>query len=231
MSGIDISVQNIYIDESGSPPKDKHFIIAVLLIKDIHSLKTIKNAIEDLQQTTKTQDIKGSQLSIEQKKHFIKKIHKASYEVWVPFDERIKIDFANNIDKNSLVRLSLHYIKALLDNVIVSHHGLTNVIFDEHTLFYKSMTQPTDKNLADMSEQNKDRHEYIKMRRWYILTKCLPQNVPAPRMVEGKSLYVKGLMAADIFANGVYRKRQKNDEEFYNLFKERVRIIIERLRV
>lgn len=221
-------MQIIYVDESQPSGSINYFIIALLVIKDIQSLRVIKYAIADLRKGKK-KAIKGAQLVLKDKIEFVEKIKKADYEVYGLVFENCFQKTDGNFKSNVIgLLLNKNDSDAILSQLINEHEGKTYVVFDQHASFYKFLTDYYEGKFDYIQNSYKrSRHElmdnYIKCRengQGMIL------QIKKPRIVERKDgNLIEGIVAVDIFANAIKKKYADDKDAIFNLFSCKIKSI------
>lgn len=218
-------MQIIYVDESQASGSINYFIIALLVVKDVQSLRIIKYVITDLQRG-KRKEIKGTGLKQKNRKKFIEKIKEANYGIYGLVLENCFQDTDGNFKLNAIRLLLKVDSQAILPQLISEYYGKTCVVFDHHTIFYKFITDYNEGKFNHIQKPEK-RAEYELMD-WYIDIHENRQG-NASRMKESKIVerkkghLIDGIMAVDIFANGIKRKYVDGCDDIFNLFSNKIK--------
>ena len=203
------------MDESGDLGFDlvnkrssKYFTICILLIKDSESKRKISKNIERTlrkkinpknKRNRIVQELKGTSTKIEIKKYFFKKIKDLEFYIYSITLNKIRVYDYLVKDKS---RIYNWIVRLLLDNVDFSE--VKNRIY---MIIDKSKSRP----------QIVEFNEYIYRQ---LMTKVDPK---IPLEIKHKnSCSDNGLSAVDLFSWGIFRKYERKDLEWYNIFKEKV---------
>jgi len=203
------------LDESGDLGFDlvnkrssKYFTICILLIKDSESKRKISKNIERTlrkkinpknKRNRIVQELKGTSTKIEIKKYFFKKIKDLEFYIYSITLNKIRVYDYLVKDKS---RIYNWIVRLLLDNV-----DFTEVKNRIYMIIDKSKSRP----------QIVEFNEYIYRQ---LMTKVDPK---IPLEIKHKnSCSDNGLSAVDLFSWGIFRKYERKDLEWYNIFKEKV---------
>jgi hypothetical protein len=205
----------IYLDESGDLGfdfKDKHpsvyFVITILISNDYHIFKssvrrTLKNKVNHKNKKRIVNELKGADTTFEIKKYFYQLI--GSNENW--FLHTIIIDKQHLIKTGQLIAKKEKLYNILSSTVLEEIDVLNN--FDLVHLY------------IDMSKTTRE----IKVFDDYIKSN-LEKIMPAKSKLNIEHLDSEknaGLQAVDMFCYGIARKYEYGDDNWYNLFKDRIK--------
>lgn len=206
----------IYLDESGdlgfdfSLKNTSHYLIMTCLVcstvKSIYAVKKAVNITLKNKLSSRISEVKGSNTSFAVKNYFYKQITKnldweilsiaADKQAWLRYN---KNRFLSSSDKNlfydDIAKRLLSQIKLLTNS---SH---IQIIVD------KSKTQASEKEFN---------HSISGMIRTCI------SNSTLLKIHHRHSFLDFGLQATDMFGWGIYRKYQRNDLEWYDVFRDRI---------
>jgi len=205
---------HIYLDESGdlgfefddrSP--SSHFIITLLVCESLESAKVIKKSVEKTIKNkihTKKRnhyELKGTRSHLGIKAYFFKNATKSN--AW-------KI-YSIVLDKKKLLRK----LTAPIDK-----HRIYNVLAN-HLLKEVDFSSASTINLfVDQSKNRDGINEFDDMLRVTMDT-ILPLNVPfSIRHIQSHESH--GIQAVDLFCWGFYRKYAYCDEEWYEIFQDKI---------
>ena len=201
----------LYLDESGdlgfdffSKKPSKSFTIAILAIRGVNNnrvlLKSVRKTIRRKLCKKSLQELKGSHSTIEVKRYFYNLVSS------VPFDI-----YALTLNKKRVYN-ELTQKKDRVYNFI-ARNVLDKIPFD-NTLKRIEFIIDKSKNRREIGEFN----EYIVRQLKGRLDPKIPLNISHHTSIENL-----GLQAIDLFSWGIYRRYERADNEWYNLFKARVR--------
>ena len=205
----------LYLDESGDLGFDlvnkrssKYFTICILLLKNTESKRKItKNVERTLRKKINpknkrnriVQELKGTSTKIEIKKYFFNKIKDLEFYIYSITLNKIRVYDYLVRDKS---RIYNWIVRLLLDSVDFTE--VQNRIF---LIIDKSKSRP----------QIVEFNQYIYRQ---LMTKVDPKIPLEIKHKDSCSDY--GLSAVDLFSWGIFRKYERKDLEWYNLFKEKV---------
>jgi len=203
------------LDESGDLGFDlvnkrssKYFTICILLIKDSESKRKISKNIERTlrkkinpknKRNRIVQELKGTSTKIEIKKYFFKKIKDLEFYIYSITLNKIRVYDYLVKDKS---RIYNWIVRLLLDNV-----DFTEVKNRIYMIIDKSKSRP----------QILEFNEYIYRQ---LMTK-VDSKIPL-EIKHKNSCSDNGLSAVDLFSWGIFRKYERKDLEWYNIFKEKI---------
>ena len=206
----------LYLDESGdlgfdlvNKKSSKFFTVCILLVKENESKRKITKSVErtlhkKLNPKNKrnriVQELKGTSTTIEVKKYFFKKIKDLDFHIYSITLNKIRV--YDYLVKNRS-RVYNWIVRLLLDNVDFSEvKDRIYLIIDK------------SKNKPQIVEFN----EYIYRQ---LMAKIDPK---IPLEIKHKnSCSDYGLNAVDLFSWGIFRKHERKDWEWYNIFKEKIK--------
>lgn len=203
----------LYLDESGDLGFDfvtkkpsKFFTVSVLAIKGQDTNRAIINAIKH---TAKRKlhkkklllggELKGSKISQDVKKYFYKQIAQLDFKIYSLTLNKKRV----NQHLVSVKERLYNYIARLVLDQIDFNSVHQRVIF----ILDKSKSKP------EIADFNKYIFDQIKGR----LNPQIPLDI-----VHKLSHEMPGLQAVDLFAWGIFRKYEKRDMEWFDIFKEKV---------
>ena len=200
----------LYLDESGDLGFDfftkkpsKYFTITVMLVKGVDDrkqiAKAVKRTIKNKLKKTTSFELKGTKQSINIKKYFYRHVESVDFELYaLTLNKRRVYDY-------------LHQRKDRVYNFIA--RNVLDVIPFSNASVRVSF-------IIDKSKSKKEIKEFNN----YII-----------RQLEGKidpfiPIYIDHhlshedlpLQAVDLFSWGIFRKYERNDTEWYEIFKEKV---------
>jgi len=206
----------LYLDESGDlgfdsskPGRSNYFTICILAIRTPTRHKAILNAAKKtfrrkVNHKTKgkgvVQELKGSKTSIGVKTFFFNQIAGVHFGVYALTLEKSKLYEKLQKEKD---RTYNYLSRLLLDELPFEAADTTVDLFID-----KSKSQKEISNF----------NSYI--------SRQLKQRLPAQvllRISHGDSCSLLGLQAADLFSHGIFRKYERNDLEWFDVFKGKVR--------
>ena len=190
----------IFIDESGDlgDKGSKYFVLAAILVEDKKVLeKLIRNARRNYKKDIgKSNEIKGSRTPAKVKKHIIKKLNQKDYKVFIViFDKnyKYKMDYGN--DNNKLYDIISSYLANLI-NINDNTH-----IFIDKTKNKKSKMEEFNNLFKNNLKNLNDDYIFIE---------------------HADSKKIKGIQIADLISWSVYQYIENNDDEYFNLIKNKV---------
>jgi len=146
------------------------------------------------------QELKGTSTTIEVKKYFYKKIIDLDFHIYSITLNKIRV--YDNLVKNKS-RVYNWIVRLLLDNV-----DFSEVKDRIYLIIDKSKSKP----------QIVEFNEYIYRQ---LMAKIDPK-IPL-EMKHKSSCSDYGLNAVDLFSWGIFRKYERKDREWYNIFKEKIK--------
>lgn len=206
----------VYIDESWDlwfdfydKKPSEFFTISLIIIKDLNSNRWIKKEIEvtlkrkiNTKQKNKriANEIKWSKTEIWIKKYLFNRIKKYNFDIYsITFNKK-------NVSwelRNNKARLYNYFVRLLVDQI-------------DFSWLRSNLTIILDK--SKNKEQIRDCNNYLIRN----IEARIPLEVHIDIMHEN-SERVKQLQLADIFCYGFYTKYSKNDLEWLNIFKEKIK--------
>lgn len=198
----------LFIDESGDlgfesakKGSTSFFIMTVLQVKDQAEIKKMRNIVKSVcnRKLRSKSELKGTNTSIDVKKYFYKQLisKECHFSLFSIYMEKEKISFSlKQLKKNDLhdycLKLLLQSIRAKLDS------GDLYLIIDK----CKTGQSASDSNTY-LREALKDQYNFRKISHRDSTEDALIQ-------------------CADLFCWGIFRKHERNDSEWYTLFKEKL---------
>jgi hypothetical protein len=206
----------LYLDESGdlgfdlvNKKSSKFFTVCILLIKgEENKKKIIKSVKRTLRKKLNpknkrnriVQELKGTSTTLEVKKYFFKKVKDLDFYIYSVTLNKIRV--YDYLVKNKS-RVYNWIVRLLLDEIDFSE--IKDRIF---LIIDKSKSKP------QIVEFNK-----------YIYRQLMAKIDPIiPLEIKHKdSCSDYGLNAVDLFSWGIFRKHERNDWEWYNIFKGKIK--------
>jgi hypothetical protein len=195
----------IYLDESGDLGFDfknkkpsKFFTICILIIDNLAGTKSTKNFLKRIKYDNKLKEIKGINTTTKIKQKIFRKIRKLDFKI-----------YAITIDKQSYKNINNIYNELttkLLKNIDFPEI-ITNIFF----------TLDKSKNYKEIKIFNRYIEEQIEL----ITNKKVVIDF---KHRDSKENYFLNLV--DLFAYGIFKKYEKNDLEWYNNFKDKIKVEI-----
>lgn len=203
----------IYLDESGNLGFDftkkestNFFVVTLLIIKTPIANRHIQKAIE---RTIRTKfpkkkraavfELKGSKTNIKVKRYFYGLVEECNFEIFtLILNKRRVYDYLKG-DKERLY----NYIARLLIEKCPFHKAKERVVL-----------------VLDKSKNRKEIREFNR----YLLLQLegiLPLNIPL-EIYHLSSHENKGIQAADLFCWGIFRKFERKDMGWYQIFKKKI---------
>lgn len=200
----------LYLDESGDLGFDffgkkpsNFFTITILAVKGIENnralLKAVKKTIWN-QLPVKQAELKGTKDSIRVKKYFYKQVSS------VPFDI-----YAVSLNK-----------RRVYDNLIEQKDRVYN--FVAKNVLDKIPVEEASTRVEVIIDKSKSKKEIVEFNK-YIISNVkgrIDPQVPLD-IWHRRSHENKGLQAVDSFSWGLFRKHERKDREWYDVFREKVR--------
>ena len=205
----------VYLDESWDLGFDfenkspsRYFTLTLVVVKSVKDNKQIKKEIEIVlkrklnKKKSKRikEELKWSKTDLSIKKYFYKRIKILDFDIYSITFDKIKVNY--NLQKNK-ARLYNYFVKLLVDKVDLSwvKHSIT-IVLDK------------SKNKAEI----KDCNDYLIR---HIETKV---DLSVTINIEHKdSIEIKQLQTADMFCYWFFEKYNKNNNEWFDIFKEKVK--------
>ncbi|MEW6586069.1 MAG: DUF3800 domain-containing protein [Nitrospirota bacterium] len=201
----------LYLDESGDLGFDffakkpsKYFTVAILAIKEVEHnralLKAVKKTIYRKMERRSSRELKGSHIHIGVKRYFYNLVSSLPFDIYALTlnKRRVYSELAQKKD-----RVYNFIARNVLDQVpFESASTRIQLIIDR------------SKNRREIGEFN----DYIVSQLQGRLDPRVPLDIYHYTSHENL-----GLQAADLFSWGIYRKYEKNDREWFNIFREKVR--------
>ncbi len=216
----------LFLDESGDLGFDftkkgvtKKFVITILACFSIQARKefrtaikrTIKNKINVKKKKKQLHELKGAKTGTSTKKYFFKNIKRDDWAIYtlVLNKKRVNEDLRTKRGKKKLYNFLSRILIEKIDYKLKQEKEKVELIVDK------------SKN----SEEIKDFNQYLENQ----LHALLPLEVPL-NIYHLESFNSKELQAVDLFCWGIFRKYEKDDPEWYNLFKAKIEYESEYLR-
>lgn len=210
-----MSILYLYLDESGDLGFDfvntkpsKFFTITILAIEDkYHKLltgaitKTLKRKINHKNKKNVLEELKGTNTRIEVKTYFYSLVKDIPFSLFSITLNKQKLYETLTRDKSRVY----NFIAQMVLKKIKLHNANKQIEF-----------------IVDKSKGNKAIKEFDQ----YIINQIegkidplVPMNI---KHFDSKEY--KGLQAADLFCWGVFRTYEKNDSEWFDIFKDKVKV-------
>lgn len=205
----------LYLDESGDLGCDfdeknpsSYFTVSILLIKGVQNNRALINAVKKtLRRKLNTKkkrrrivtEIKAHKTSIEIKTYFFEQISKMRLEIYsVTLDKR-QVSEQLISDKNRVYNF-------------VSRMAIEKIPFDD-----------TIKQLELIIDKSKNKLQILEFNTYLInqLEAMLDPRIPI-HIYHRNSENDYGLQAADLFCWGIFRKYERMDGEWFEIFKQKV---------
>jgi len=205
----------IYLDESGNLGFDftkqgttRFFVVTLLIADSFYDNRKIFKAVErtikvKIRKNKKKKDLslelKGSKTDIAVKKYFYRQIENVKFGIYTLILNKARVykDLQENKEKlyNFVSKFLLDKcpFKEVKDKIII--------------------TIDRSKNKEEVKEFNK----YLLIQLEGLLPLKTPLEIYHPRSYESK-----GIQAADMFSWGIFRKWERQDWEWYNVFKTKI---------
>lgn len=214
----------IFLDESGdlgfdfSKPKTScKFVITLLVCQNRDATdcfrkavsRTLKNKLNHKKCGRKVQELKGTESSLEVKQYFYRQLHRAGWQLYtvVLNKARVNEDLRRPHSKKKLYNFLARFILEKID--------LNSAA--------PAVTLVTDR--CKNREEIRDFNSYVANQ----LEALLPLNVPL-NIYHERSHDNQGLQAVDLFCWGIFRKYEKGDTEWYDIYREAIAFETEYLR-
>ncbi|MFC1751863.1 DUF3800 domain-containing protein [Thermoproteota archaeon] len=205
----------LYLDETGdlcfdfvNKKPSKHFTITILVVRGVENnralinsvKKTLKRKLNHKKSKEKIHELKGTNLSFENKQYFYKLVKE------IPF---------------SLFSITINKRK-LYDRLVENKHRAYNYI--SKLVLEKIPIKEKEKQVIFIVDKSKAKKE-IENFNDYIITHLqgrLDLNVPL--QIEHKnSINEYCLQVVDVFSWGIYRKYEKQDDTWFNVYSSKVK--------
>jgi hypothetical protein len=201
----------LYLDESGDLGFDffgknpsKFFTVTILTLQGEQNnrvlIKAVQKTVRRKLRKKGNPELKGSHTSIEVKKYFYKLVQAIPFEIYALTLNKIRV---------------YDYLTKKKDRV---YNFIARNVLDRIPL-EKASTRI--ELIIDKSKNKKEVREFNS----YIIRQLesrIDPRIPLD-IYHHLSHENKGLQAADIFSWGIFRKYERRDLEWYNVFKEKVR--------
>lgn len=206
----------IYLDESGDLGFDftkggtsRFFVITLLILDDYESNKrlfkaverTIKNKIrKGKSKKIKTLELKGAKTDASVKKYFFKNLNDAKVRIYSLVLNKARVYEELQASKKRLY----NFVARLLLEKCPFGEAKNKII----------LTLDKSKDQKGIREFN----QYLLLQ----LQGLIPIKIPI-EIYHAVSHENKGIQAADLFSWGIFRKYERNDVLWYNVFRERIK--------
>lgn len=214
----------IFLDESGdlgfdfSKPKTSgKFVITLLVCQNRDATdclrkavsRTLKNKLNHKKGGRTIQELKGTESSLEVKQYFYRQLHRAGWQIYTVVLNKVRVneDLRRPDSKKKLYNFLARFILEKID--------LNSAA--------PAVTLVTDR--CKNREEIRDFNTYVANQ----LEALLPLNVPL-NIYHERSHDNQGLQAVDLFCWGIFRKYEKEDTEWYDVYREAIAFETEYLR-
>ena len=201
----------LYLDESGDLGFDffakkpsRFFTVTVMLVHGVENRKKISNAVrrtlKNKLRRLKKPELKGSKQSIEVKKYFYKKVEPVPFGLYaITLNKRRVYDYLSQ-EKD---RVYNFIARKVLDVIPIEDASLRVSL------------------IIDRSKSKKEIREFDE----YIIRQLSGRIDPRiPLDIDHHMSHEDRLIqAVDLFAWGIFRKYEKNDTEWYDIFREKIK--------
>lgn len=208
----------IYLDESGDlgfdfnkPKTSKKFVITLLACDNTVTMRhfrkavrrTLKNKLNHKNARSRiAQELKGTRTSLTIKEYFYRNLPESGWHIYSVILNKKRV-YNNLRSKKGKKKLYNFMARFILEKVDLSKTGdAVNLIIDR------------SKNREEICDFN----NYVANQ----LEGLLPLKVPL-YITHELSQHNVGLQAVDLFCWGLYRKYEKNDTAWYNIFRKAVK--------
>jgi len=201
----------LYLDESGDLGFDffakkpsKYFTVTVMLVQGLENRKKIANAVRKTLRRKlskhKQNELKGSKQSIGIKRYFYRQIESVPFEI-----------YALTLNK----RRVYDYLSQKKDRVynFITRNVLDKIPFEDASVRV-SLVIDRSKSKREILEFN----EYLVRHLGGKLEPRIPLDIDHHLSHEDLPL-----QAVDLFSWGIFRKYEKDDEEWYDVFRNKVK--------
>ena len=215
----------IYLDESGDLGFDfqkkkttKKFIITLLVYnsdaarKEIDKAvkRTLKNKLHRKKKKARiVSELKGTSTAIGIKKYFFRHINNDQWSLYSLILNK------SRVEKHLRTRIGKKKLYNFLSRFLMEHLNLSNVQRNVELIVDRCKNK----------EEVKDFNQYLVNQ----LEALLPLNTNL-NIAHLTSLESTGLQAVDLFSWGIFRKHENADNEWYNVYRHKVRFETEYLR-
>jgi hypothetical protein len=216
ISKVGLYMWNLYLDESGDLGFDfvnkkpsNFFTVTVVAVSDIKRNRKLLKAVKKTLQrklnprknrTRHVAELKGSSLTHEIKVYFFKQVENVQFGV-----------YSITLNKRKVY-------KSLMEDKERVYNYIARLVLDKIP-FEKAVNR-----ISLTIDKSKGRKEIIEFNQ-YIIRQLKGRIDPkVPMNIEHKKSHEHaGIQIADVFGWGVYRKYEKKDDLWYNIFKEKIR--------
>jgi len=200
----------LYLDESGDLGFDfvnkkpsKFFTVAILAVRGENNRKLVKAAKITLRRKFKSkkkvEELKGSKCPLVIKKYFYRQVKDIKFALYSITLNKIRVYERLRKDKERVYNFT-------------TRHVLDQIPFDNANLRVKI--------IIDKSKTKKNIFEFNQYILRQIKSKFDPK-VPLD-IYHYDSKQNLGLQAVDLFCWGIFRKYEKDDKEWFNIFKDKI---------
>jgi len=208
----------LYLDESGdlgdyidSPGASRYFVITILEIKSDKDRKAIAKAVERTiknklhikhsRQTERIKELKGTNTEFAVKKYFYRHVADIPFHLYTVILDKTR--FGDHL------QLSPHRLYRFITNLVLKELALESVSTNVSLIL--------DRRTGGASVQ-----EFNKSLRLQLEERVPPR---VPIYIDHKdSSSTWPLQAVDLFAWGIFRKYELGDCEWYDVFKEKIKL-------
>jgi len=200
----------LYLDESGDLGFDfvnkkpsKFFTVAILVVRGENNRKLVKAVRITLRRKfkkkRKVEELKGSKCPLSIKKYFYRQVKDIKFALYSITLNKIRVYERLRKDKERVYNFMTRYV-------------LDQIPFDNANLRVKI--------IIDKSKTKKNIFEFNQYILRQIKSKFDPK-VPLD-IYHYDSKQNSGLQAVDLFCWGIFRKYERGDKEWFNIFKDKI---------
>ena len=214
----------IFLDESGDlgfdfakPKTSRKFVITLLVCQNRDATdclrkavsRTLKNKLNHKKGGRTVQELKGTESSLEVKQYFYRQLRRAGWQLYTVVLNKVRVneDLRRPDTKKKLYNFLARFILEKID--------LNSAA--------PAVTLVTDR--CKNREEIRDFNTYVANQ----LEALLPLNVPL-NIYHERSHDNQGLQAVDLFCWGIFRKYEKGDTEWYEIYREAIAFETEYMR-
>lgn len=208
----------LYLDESGdlghytdSPGASRYFVITVLEVTNDKDKKAIEKAVERTlknklhkrrsRQASSINELKATNTELEIKKYFYRQVAKVPFSLYAVILDKTRFGDHLKFDHNRVYRFITHLVIKELPLETAS----TRVLF------------VLDRRMGGAAIQ-----EFNELLRLQIESQLPPQ---VSLFIDHRnSNEMRPLQAVDLFSWGIYRKYEVGDTEWYDVFREKIKL-------
>jgi len=201
----------VFLDESGDlgfdkPGSSKKFVVTLVVCESNDSAgqirraveRTIKNKITRGPKSQRLAELKGSHTKLSILEYFFRQLPLSGFGIYAVILNKDRV-FDHLRDKQGRKRLYNYLAKFVIEKVDVRRMSNERVLL-----------------IVDRSKKLEDIRDFNGYLETYLASE-LPPETPVDIQHED-SARDKGLQAADVFCNSIYRKYEKGDERLYAHF-------------